>query len=70
MGNITNKTNYYTIEDIYNDVYNRRLSKTTIHKLCRNGTIPSVRLVRKFLIPAWWVSEQLKAAQAPQPQEA
>ena len=70
MEQIANKTNYYTIEYIYDNVFNKQLSKTTIHKLCRNGTIPSVRLVRKFLIPAWWVSEQLKAAQAPQPQEA
>ena len=64
------KTNYYTIDEVFNDVYNRQLSKTTIHKLCRNGTIPSTRLVRKFLIPAWWVEAQLKAAHAPQPQEA
>ncbi len=65
-----NKPNYYTIDQVYNDVFNRQLSKTTIHKLCRAGKIPSTRIVRKFLIPAWWVSEQLKAAQAPQPQEA
>lgn len=60
------KTNYYTIEQIYNNVYNRQLSKTTIHKLCRNGTIPNTRIVRKFLIPAWWVEEQLARAHAPQ----
>lgn len=64
------KTNYYTIDDLYNNVYNRQLSKTTIHKLCRDGTIPSTRLVRKFLIPAWWVEKQLKAAHTPQTQEA
>lgn len=64
------KTNYYTIDQVYNDVYNRQLSKTTIHKLCRAGKIPSERIVRKFLIPAWWVQEQLARAQAPQKQEA
>ncbi len=56
------KTNYYTVEQIYNGVYNQQLSKATIHKLCRNGTIPSVRIVRKFLIPAWWVNQQLHLA--------
>ncbi len=64
------KTNYYTIDEVFNHVYNRQLSKPTIHKLCHNGTIPSTRLARKFLIPAWWVEKQLEAAHAPQPQEA
>lgn len=62
----TSKPNFYTIDQVYNDVYNRQLSKTTIHKLCRAGTIPSQRIVRKVLVPAWWVEQQLAKAQAPQ----
>ena len=60
------KANYYTIDQIYNDIYNRQISKTTIYKLCRKGKIPSERFVRKFLVPAWWVDRQLAKAQSPQ----
>lgn len=60
------KPNYYTIDDVFNNVYNRQISKTTIHKLCREGKIPSERFVRKFLVPAWWVERQLAKAQSPQ----
>lgn len=60
------KSNYYTIDQIYNDIYNRHISKTTIYKLCRKGKIPSERFMRKFLVPAWWVERQLEKAQAPQ----
>lgn len=61
------KPNFYTIDQIYENVYNRQLSKTTIHKLCRAGTIPSQRIVRKFLVPAWWVEQQLQLAQVQAP---
>lgn len=60
------KPNYYTIDDVFNNVYNRQLSKTTIQKLCRAGKIPSERFVHKILVPAWWVERQLEKAQVPQ----
>jgi hypothetical protein len=57
-----NKKNYYTVSEVYENVFLGALSKTTIHQLIKKGKIPSVVFLSKKLIPAWWVLAEIEKA--------
>lgn len=56
------KQNYYTVQQVYDVVFQKTLSKTTIHQMIKRGKIPSVQFCRKTLIPAYWVDECISKA--------
>lgn len=56
------KANYYTVQQVYDDVFQRTLSKTTIHQMIKKGKIPGVKFCRKTLIPAYWVEDFINKA--------
>ena len=58
----TNKTNYYTVNQVYDIVFQGALSNTSIHQLIRQGKIPTVDFLRKRLIPAYWVEDCIAKA--------
>lgn len=57
-----NKPNFYTVNQVYDLVFQGTLSKTTIHQMIRQGKIPAVEFVRKKLIPAYWVENCIAKA--------
>lgn len=57
-----NKPNFYTVNQVYEIVFQGTLSKTTIHHMIRRGKIPVVEFMTKKLIPAYWVDECLAKA--------
>ncbi|WP_196600382.1 hypothetical protein [Pectinatus frisingensis] len=56
------KVNFYTVNQVYDKVFQGTLSKTTIHHMIKQGKIPSVEFVRKKLIPAYWVEKCIAKA--------
>lgn len=54
------KRNFYTVKEVQRIVFDGNISITTLHNLLNKNEIPSVRLCRKVLIPAWWTEAQIK----------
>ncbi|MBO6305655.1 MAG: hypothetical protein J6M62_11380 [Selenomonadaceae bacterium] len=53
------QTKYYAIKDVHTLIFDGAISLTTLHKLVRNGDIPSSQFLKRRLIPSWWVEEQI-----------
>ncbi len=50
---------FYQVKDVRQMVYNNQISLGTIMNLVHKGHIPAVRMMSRYLIPAYWVEEQL-----------
>ncbi len=54
--------NYYQVKDVRQLVYSNQISQGTIMSLIHKGKIPTIRMLSRYLIPAYWVEEQLAIA--------
>lgn len=61
-----NKPNFYTVNQVFETVFQGAVSKTTIHQMIRRGKIPVVEFTTKKLIPAYWVEQCLAKARGEQ----
>lgn len=57
---MNNQPKYYSVKDVHNLIFVDALSLTTVHKLVKNGDIPSTQYLKRRLIPSWWVEAELK----------
>ncbi len=53
---------FYQIKDVRQLVYSNQISQGTIMSLVHEGKIPTIRMMSRYLIPAYWVEEQLAIA--------
>lgn len=54
---------FWTPDQIRHDVFDDQVSKSTLLKLLRKKEIPSIRLGRRWYIPATWVDAQLEVGE-------
>lgn len=53
------KRNFYDLNEIWSEVLDKRVSKSYIYVLAREGRLPTVRFGRKILVPAEAVAKLL-----------
>jgi len=53
---------FYTCKQVQELVFNGALSITSVYVMVKKGEIPSVKYLKKRLIPATWVKEALRKA--------
>ena len=56
---ILEERNFVTPSEM-REIFDRKISVTTINELIRAGKIPCSKLGRKNLIPVWFVKEQIQ----------
>ena len=54
--------NFYQVKDVRQVVFDNQVSNGTIMNMIHRGEIPTIRLMTRYLIPAWWVEQQLAIA--------
>ena len=52
---------FYTLEELLTFI---PMSKAGLYKVVSEGKIPSIKIGRRVLIPAWWVEELTSKPQA------
>ena len=60
---INMEKNFYTPEDVRQEVFSNQISTGTLLTMLHNKEIPSIRMRRRFYIPGYWVRQQLDIAQ-------
>jgi len=56
---------FWTLDEVRDQIYDGKVSKSTMFNMVRSGKIPSTRLVRRIFIPGWWVDRQIAIATQP-----
>ena len=51
--------NFYSVQEVC-DIFGNVMCRGTIYGLVRRGEIPSARIGKKVIVPAYWVDEFLK----------
>ncbi|MBQ9698793.1 MAG: hypothetical protein IJV46_09650 [Acidaminococcaceae bacterium] len=53
------KKKFYQVKEVRQIVFNNQISLGTIMNLVHKGEIPTIRMMSRYLIPAYWVEQQL-----------
>ncbi|MDD6287134.1 hypothetical protein FX155_01290 [Acidaminococcus fermentans] len=54
---------FFTTDEVRHEVFSDQISKGTILTMIREKEIPSIRMRKRFFIPAYWVNEQFRIAE-------
>jgi hypothetical protein len=58
----TQRQLFYTLDEVKREVFSGHISKSTLLNMVKAGQLPTVTMMRRKYIPAWWVEEQIKKA--------
>lgn len=56
---MTDNKNFYDLDELGKDVFQNKVSKAHIYNQVAQGEIPSTKIGRRILVPAWWVNKLL-----------
>ena len=56
---MTASKNFYDLDELRKDVFQNKVSKAHIYNQVASGDIPSAKIGRRILVPAWWVNKLL-----------
>ncbi len=54
---------FFTPDDVRHEVFSDQISKGTLMTMIHEKEIPSIRMRKRFYIPAYWVMEQLNISE-------
>ena len=54
---MSNIKNFYDINELYDSVFQKKITKPHLYKLVARGDIPSRKFGARILIPAYWVRQ-------------
>ncbi len=54
---------FYDLDELEKEVFQGKISRTLIYKMCKRGDIPTISIGKRLLVPAWWVNKLINEPQ-------